>query len=56
MEKKFNASFSYMLVDTENSISISMANSLDYEISQTWNFYSLEPKKISILIFSLKNH
>ncbi len=54
--KKFNASFSYMLVDTENSISISMANSLDYEISQTWNFYSLEPKKISILILSLKNH
>ena len=39
-----NSSFSYMLIDTENSVSISMANSLNYEIFQTWNFYSLEPK------------
>ncbi len=45
--KKINALFSYMLVDTENSISLSMANSLNYQISQTWNFYSLEPKKNS---------
>jgi GNAT superfamily N-acetyltransferase len=45
--KKLNTSFSYMLVDTENSISLSMANSLDYQIYQTWNFYSLEPKKNS---------
>ncbi len=43
--KKLKALHSYMLIDTENSISISMANSLDYQISQTWNFYSLEPKK-----------
>ncbi len=41
---KKNLSFSYMLIDTENSISISMANSLNYEIFQTWNFYSMEPK------------
>ena len=35
---------SYMLIDTENSTSISMANSLNYQIYQTWNFYSLDPK------------
>ena len=36
--------FSYMLIDTENSSSIFMADSLGYEIFQTWNFYSLDPK------------
>ena len=43
--RKKNLPFSYMLIDTENSSSIFMANSLDYSISQTWNFYSLLPKK-----------
>ncbi|MBI5860312.1 MAG: GNAT family N-acetyltransferase [Nitrosarchaeum sp.] len=33
--------FSFMLVDTKNSSSISMAKSLNYHIFQTWNFYSL---------------
>lgn len=42
--KEKNLSTSYMLIDTENSISLSMANSLNYEIFQTWNFYSLDPK------------
>jgi N-acetylglutamate synthase-like GNAT family acetyltransferase len=42
--KERNLSTSYMLIDTENSISLSMANSLNYEIFQTWNFYSLNPK------------
>ena len=35
---------SYMLIDTENSSSLSMANSLGYNIFQTWNFYSLNSK------------
>ena len=39
-----NLSFSFMLIDTENLISISMAQSLNYEIFQTWNFYIIEPK------------
>ncbi len=39
-----NLSFSYMLIDIENSISISMAKSLNYSIFQTWNYYSIEPK------------
>ena len=39
-----NLSFSYMLIDTENSVSISMAQSLNYELFQTWNFYSIEPR------------
>ena len=43
--KKKNALFSYMLIDTENTSSLSMANSLGYVIFQTWNFYSLMPKK-----------
>jgi len=42
--KEKNLTFSYMLIDTENSNSLSMAYSLNYEIFQTWNFYSLEPK------------
>ena len=42
--KKTNASFSYMLIDAENIPSISMANSLNYELFETWNFYSLIPK------------
>lgn len=44
---KKNIQFSYMLIDTENTSSISMANSLDYDIFQTWNFYSLIPKRNS---------
>ena len=42
--KQKDLSTSFMLIDTENSTSLSMANSLDYQIYQTWNFYALEPK------------
>ncbi len=42
-----NLSFSYMLIDTENPISISMAQSLNYKVFQTWNFYTIEPRKNS---------
>lgn len=42
-----NLSFSFMLIDTGNHISISMAQSLNYEIFQTWNFYTIEPKNNS---------
>ena len=42
--KKTNALFSYMLIDTENIPSISMANSLNYELFEIWKFYSLIPK------------
>ena len=45
--KNNNASFSYMLVDTENKKSIFLANSLNYKIFQIWNYYSLIPKKNS---------
>ena len=45
--KEKNISFSFMLIDTENTSSITMANSLDYDIFQTWNFYSLMPKRNS---------
>ncbi len=40
-------SFSFMLIDTENTSSVTMANSLDYNTFQTWNFYSLMPKRNS---------
>jgi len=43
MGRKNNALFSYMLIDTNNTASIFMAKSLNYEIFQTWNFYSLLP-------------
>ena len=42
-----NLSFSYMLIDTENSVSVLMTRSLNYEIFQTWNFYSIEPRNNS---------
>ncbi|MBT8242678.1 MAG: GNAT family N-acetyltransferase, partial [Nitrosopumilus sp.] len=42
--KEKNLSFSFMLIDTENSVSLSMAKSLNYKIFETWNFYSLTPK------------
>ena len=42
--KEKNVLLSYMLIDTKNSASLSMANSLNYSIFQTWNFYSLDPK------------
>ena len=45
--KKNQILFSYMLIDTENVNSISMANSLNYEKFETWNYYSLIPKKNS---------
>ena len=45
---------SYMLIDTENMSSLAMANSLDYEIFQTWNFYSLTPKENSIFDISFE--
>jgi len=42
--KEKNLSYSFMLIDTENSVSLLMANSLNYAVFQTWNFYSIEPK------------
>ncbi len=36
-----------MLIDTENKNSISMATSLNYDTLETWNYYSLNPKKNS---------
>ena len=45
--KNNGALFSYMLIDTENKKSISMANYLNYEAFQIWNYYSLIPKKNS---------
>ena len=42
--KKKNLSHSYMLIDVENIQSLALANSLGYEIYQTWKFYSILPK------------
>ena len=42
--KKRNVSSSYMLIDVKNFPSLLMADSLNYDIFQTWHFYSLEPK------------
>jgi len=47
--------FSFMLIDIENSSSLLMAISLDYSISQTWNFYSLLPQKNSNHNVSFEN-
>ena len=42
--KERNILSSYMLIDVENLPSLLMANSLNYDVFQTWHFYSLEPK------------
>lgn len=41
LAKENQIPFSFMLIDTENLSSLSMAKNLDYGIFQTWNFYSL---------------
>ena len=43
--KKQNLLFSYMLIDTENIPSLTLAKSLNYNVHQTWNFYSLESQR-----------
>ncbi|NND86795.1 MAG: GNAT family N-acetyltransferase [Nitrosopumilus sp.] len=43
--KKRNIQFSFMLIDTTNKHSLLMANSLNYRIFESWNFYSLIPKR-----------
>jgi GNAT superfamily N-acetyltransferase len=42
--KEKNIAFSYMLIDTQNTKSLYLADSLNYHVFQTWDFYSLEPK------------
>ena len=49
-------SFSYMLIDVKNIPSLLLANSLGYEKNQTWNFYTLEPKKNSNFKIILDNN
>lgn len=41
LAKQKQIPFSFMLIDTENHKSLSMAKNLGYGIFQTWNFYSL---------------
>ena len=50
MAKEKQICFSYMLIDSNNEPSLSMAKVLNYNIFQTWNFYTLTPKKTN------KNH
>lgn len=44
LAKEKQISFSLMLIDTENLASLLMAKNLNYQILQTWNFYSLLPQ------------
>ena len=43
LAKEKQALSSFMLIDTKNLPSLSMAKSLNYDIFQTWNFYSVSP-------------
>jgi len=43
LAKENQIPFSFMLIDTENLSSLSMAKNLNYGIFQTWNFYTLNP-------------
>ena len=44
LAKEKQTLFSLMLIDAENSASLLMAKNLNYQIFQTWNFYSLLPQ------------
>jgi GNAT superfamily N-acetyltransferase len=44
LAKENKIQFSYMLIDIENLSSLSLAKNLDYDIFQTWNFYTLIPQ------------
>jgi len=51
---KKNCKTSQMLIETNNKNSINLSEKLGYTLKDTWNFYSLIPKKIS-LSHSIKN-
>ena len=54
---KKNISTSYMLIDIENIPSLRMAEFLNYDVYQCWNFYSLVPcKKNSYDHVKFENH
>jgi len=55
MAKEKKISFSFMLIDSENKPSLSMAKKLNYKIFQSWNFYTLSPKKTSKYQVSMGN-
>ena len=44
LAKEKHVSSSHMLIEAKNSSSLLMAQSLDYRIFQTWNFYTLLPQ------------
>ena len=46
LASKKGLKFSFMLIDTENFSSISMAENLNYTVKETWKFYSLIPQSI----------
>jgi len=48
-------SASLMLIDTANKTSLLMAKNLNYQIYQTWNFYSLSPKQTADYNISFGN-
>ena len=45
--KKKNCNISKMLIAETNTKSLNLAKSLNYEIEDVWNFYSLLPKKLT---------
>jgi len=55
MAKEKLIPFSYMLIDSENKPSLSMAKKLNYKIFQSWNFYTLSAKKTSNYHVSVGN-
>ena len=46
ISKKSNCLIAYMLIESTNTASLELAKKLKYENFETWNFYSLTPKKI----------
>jgi len=59
LAKEKQVLFSLMLIETKNSASLLMAKNLNYQIFQTWHFYSLIPQitnNSKIQYGNLSNH
>jgi GNAT superfamily N-acetyltransferase len=46
--KNQNCFNSFMLIETNNKNSLNLVRYLDYQIEDTWNFYSLTPMKLNL--------
>ena len=54
--KQNDCTTSFMLIESNNKKSLDLAQKLNYENFETWNFYYLEPKKINSIEIKFANY